>query len=108
MPERAQHEAFVGSSIQFQARGLGAENIPALVKRCGLRGVDIKWFGADTPQAFTSRYDSWKYIEDLPDLPHTRAALATTCDLRVPLTFSEQDCADVAEIIVDEVRQATA
>lgn len=102
LPERPQHEEFVGSSIQFQAIKLGADRIPALVKGCAKRGVDIKWFGADEPQAFTSRFDSWAYIKDMPELPHTRAALATTCDLRVPLTFNTQDCKDIAEIITEE------
>ena len=29
--------------------------------------------------------------------------LAQTCDIRVPLTFSEDDCALVAQIVVEEV-----
>lgn len=102
LPERHQHEAFVGSSIQFQAKGLGAERIPPFIEACGERGVDIKWFGADEPKAFTSRFDSWTYLEDIPELPHTREILSTTCDLRVPLTFSPDDCQLISEIIVDE------
>ncbi len=101
LPKRQQHEEFVGSSIQFQAQGLSPETIPAFVANCAERGVDIKWFGADVPHAFTSRFDSWRYLKDIPELPQTRAVLATTCDMRVPLTFSEQDCADLAEIIGD-------
>lgn len=104
VPERKQHEAYVGSSFQFQAQGLKGR-VPELVSACAARGVDIKWFGADTPQAFTSRYDSWKYLGDLPDLPKTKAVLATTCDIRVPLTFTVDDCALIAEIIRDEVVQ---
>ena len=101
LPERHQHEEYVGSSIQFQARGLGPKRIPAFVNGCAERGVDIKWFGADVPHAFTSRFDSWRYLQDIPELPRTREVLATTCDMRVPLTFSERDCADLAEIIAD-------
>ena len=36
--------------------------------------------------------------------------LATLCDLRIPLTFSEADCALIGEIIgecVGEIRQAS-
>jgi len=95
VPARATHEEYVGSSFQFQALGL-AGNVPALVAACAERGVDIKWFGADTPQAFTSRYDSWKYLGDLPDLPKTKEVLSTTCDIRVPLTFTVEDCAKIA------------
>ena len=101
LPRRQQHEEFVGSSIQFQARALAPARIPTFVENCATRGVDIKWFGADDPHAFTSRFDSWRYLKDIPELPQTRAVLATTCDMRVPLTFSEQDCVDLVEIIAD-------
>ncbi|MBB4301033.1 dTDP-4-amino-4,6-dideoxygalactose transaminase [Rhodobium orientis] len=99
--ERLQHEAFVGSSIQFHASGIGAERIPDFIGKCAARGVDLKWFGAAEPVAFTSRYDSWKYLSDLPDLPNTKRVLSTTCDMRVPLTFSEDDCRHIARIIAD-------
>jgi len=104
VPERRQHEEFVGSSFQFQALGLRG-HIPELVAACAARGVEIKWFGADTPQGFTSRYDSWKYLKDLPDLPQTKTVLATTCDIRVPLTFTVEDCAQISRIIREEVLQ---
>ena len=102
VPERHQHEEFVGSSIQFQATELGPECIPDFVSSCGKRGVVIKWFGAEEPDAFTSRYDSWAYLDDIPKLPSTLATLATTCDLRIPLTFSEQDCKELTGIIAEE------
>ena len=49
---------------------------------CAARGVELKWFGDDEPKAFTSRYDSWKYIDDLPHLPGTLAVLEKTLDMR--------------------------
>lgn len=103
--ERAQHEAFVGSSFQFHA--LGVADIPAFVARLAKRGVELKWFGADEPVAFTSRYDSWQYFDDLPDLVQTKQALATTLDMRVPLTFSVEDCSLIASIIADELGQVS-
>lgn len=108
LPERAQHEAYVGSSIQFQPTTITLEKIPELVKRCGDRGVEIKWFGGAEPTAFTSRYDSWQYIEDLPNLPKTKEVLSRTCDMRVPLTFDLADCKQIAEIICEEVEETTA
>ncbi|MFZ1814605.1 MAG: aminotransferase class I/II-fold pyridoxal phosphate-dependent enzyme [Rhizobiaceae bacterium] len=99
--ERAQHEAFVGSSIQFHADGIAQEKIPHFVRACGERGVEIKWFGADEPVGFTSRFDSWHYLGDPPHLPQTRSALSTTCDMRIPLTFDEDDCRVIGEILAD-------
>ena len=100
---RKQYEEFVGSSFQFQALGIEQARIPAFISACAKRGVELKWFGADEPAAFTSRYDSWQYLEDLPDLTQTKKTLAHTCDMRVPLTFDESDCTLIAKIIADEV-----
>lgn len=103
--ERPQHEAYVGSSFQFHAH---VTDIPALTASCGQRGVELKWFGGAEPVAFTSRYDSWQYFGDVDPLPQTLRTLSTTIDLRVPLTFSVEDCADIAEIIAEEAQRLAA
>lgn len=99
---REQHEDFVGSSIQFHAGGIGEDSIPDLLSACGARGVEIKWFGAAEPAGFTSRYDSWRYLGTQQPLPKTLKALSTTCDMRVPLTFTEDDCRQLGAIISEE------
>ncbi|MCH1464130.1 MAG: DegT/DnrJ/EryC1/StrS family aminotransferase [Alphaproteobacteria bacterium] len=103
IPKRRQAEFYVGSSIQFRLNALAPNDIPAFLERCARRGVELKWFGADQPAAFTSRYDSWRYIKELPELPATKAALEKTVDMRIPLTFDTDDCKIIAEIIADEV-----
>ncbi len=105
--ERAQHEAFVGSSIQFHAEGVRKGSISDFLAKCAERGVEIKWFGADEPAGFTSRFDSWRYLGEPPHLPKTSAVLATTCDMRIPLTFDEDDCRHVSSIICDVAQQFT-
>ena len=107
IPSRRQEEFYVGSSIQFRAEGLERDQIPALMAACAARGVELKWFGDDEPKAFTSRYDSWKYIDDIPHLPGTLAVLAKTLDMRVPLTFDLDDCDLIADIIEDEMGRLT-
>jgi len=102
LPQRAQAEFYVGSSIQFRPDALSKADIPAFIKGCGERGVELKWFGADEPVAFTSRYDSWHYLNDDTELPATKRALDKTIDMRVPLTFSEEDC-DVITTIIEAV-----
>lgn len=103
LPVRPQQEFFVGSSIQFRVDNLATSQIPDFLDRCAARGVDLKWFGADRPTAFTSRYDSWDYLDDIPDLPVTKSALDKTIDMRVPLTFEPADCAIITSIIAEEV-----
>jgi len=103
IPTRKQAEFYVGSSIQFKLKAVSASDIPDFLARCAARGVELKWFGADQPAAFTSRYDSWRYIPDLPDLPATKAALAKTVDMRIPLTFDVADCQIITQIIAEEM-----
>jgi len=105
IPKRSQAEFYVGSSIQFRVDALSGGAIPEFLAGCANRGVELKWFGADAPHAFTSRYDSWHYIKEMPDLPATRAALSKTVDMRVPLTFGLEDCDVITAIIADELKR---
>ena len=106
IPARRQAECYVGSSIQFRTTELSKAEIPTFIERCAKRGVELKWFGADTPAAFTSRYDSWAYLSGIPHLPATHAVLDKTIDMRIPLTFDSDDCDIIASIITDEVKPA--
>ena len=100
--ERPDEEAIVGSSFQFLLLDWLADRIREVVARCGERGVELKWFGAPEPVAFTSRYDSWRYVDTRP-MPETDRILAGILDIRVPLTFSIEDCDLIARIIRAEV-----
>ena len=102
--ERPAQESIVGSSFQFLLPGWSADTMRALLAACAARGVELKWFGAAEPVAFTSRYDSWRYAPP-QRLPHTDAILAGLIDMRLPLTFSEADVRLIAEIIRDEVTE---
>lgn len=100
--DRPEAESFVGSSIQFLLLDWPTDKVQDVIGRCGARGVELKWFGAPEPAAFTSRYDSWRYAET-PAMPDSDRVLAGIVDMRVPLTFSLEDCALIARIIRREV-----
>ena len=106
LPERPPAETYVGSSLQFRVERLPEARVAEFVDACAARGVELKWFGGAEPHGFTSRYDSWRYIEDQPRLPNTLAILANTFDLRIPLTFTVEDMGVIGDIIVDEVGAA--
>ena len=103
---RPEAESFVGSSFQFLLPGWPAQTVEALVARCAARGVELKWFGAAEPRGFTSSYASWRYA-DFPAMPETDRILAGLLDLRLPLTFSLEDCALIARIIADSRAEST-
>lgn len=100
--DRPEAEDFVASSFQFLLLDWTPEAIRAVVARCAARGVELKWFGAPDPVAFTSRYDSWTYVPSAP-MPATDRILHGILDMRLPLTFSLDDCALIARIIRAEV-----
>jgi len=99
LPKRHELETYVGSSIQFRVPKLSTEQIPVFIDSCMQRGVELKWFGSKEPLGFTSRYDSWEYLEEPPRLSQTLEILATTFDIRIPLTFDTADMQLIAEII---------
>jgi dTDP-4-amino-4,6-dideoxygalactose transaminase len=98
-PARDPRESYVGSSIQFSLAGSDEATIRLFLQGCMDRGVELKWFGNKEPVGFTSAYASWKYLGELPSLPNTDRILRTMCDMRIPLTFSEEDCGTILDII---------
>ncbi|WP_394177346.1 DegT/DnrJ/EryC1/StrS family aminotransferase [Yoonia maritima] len=100
--KRPVNEQFVASSFQFLLLDWTAEAVKEVISRCAQRGVELKWFGAAEPAGFTSRYDSWKYAPSNP-MPASDRILAGIVDMRLPLTFSLDDCALITRIIRAEV-----
>jgi dTDP-4-amino-4,6-dideoxygalactose transaminase len=105
IPARPEKEQFVASSIQFSLPSFSQAQILDVVALCAERGVVLKWFGAAQPDGYTSRYDSWRYIEKMPHLPMTEHKLASLMDMRIPLTFSEDDCQLIGEIICETINE---
>ncbi|MCQ0092608.1 DegT/DnrJ/EryC1/StrS aminotransferase family protein [Roseovarius sp. M141] len=99
---RPAEEMFVGSSIQFLLLDWPDNAVGAVLARCAARGVQLKWFGGAEPEGYTSRYDSWHYAPSAP-LPPSDRVLRAVVDMRLPLTFSLDDCALIARIIRAEV-----
>jgi dTDP-4-amino-4,6-dideoxygalactose transaminase len=101
VPSRTQKEHFVGSSIQFTLENLSYDRMAWFLDECDRRGVHIKWFGWKEPRGYTSTFESWQYFTAIPDLPQTNHVLDQMCDMRIPLTFTIQDCETIAMIIRD-------
>ncbi len=99
VPPRSTREQFVGSSIQFTLKNLSRDQMARFIDECDQRGIRIKWFGWQEPKGYTSSFESWQYISPMPDLPQTKEVLDAMCDMRIPLTFSTEDCQTIAAII---------
>lgn len=98
LPRRPEAELYVGSSLQFRLPGLSRSGAEAFVGACKALGVELKWFGASDPVAFTSNHHSWRYV-DPQLLPETDRVLSTLFDMRLPLTFTLEECRHIASVI---------
>jgi len=100
LPDRPIEESYVGSSIQFRLPGISKADAARFLVINKERGVEIKWFGSDNPNGFTSNHKSWQYVKQ-QSLERSDEILSGLFDLRLPLTFSLEDCALLSEIIGD-------
>lgn len=104
LPRRPSAESYVGSSLQFLLPGIARAEASELVARLAKNGVEVKWFGAKEPIGFTSSHHSWRYSAR-QELPKTDAILGGLFDLRLPLTFSIEDCDLLADHILEQVSE---
>ena len=95
LPVRPSKEGFVGSSIQFD---LSHDDRAGVVHAAADRGVPLKWFGAEEPLGFTSRFDHWGYVDD-GALDATRSVLDGLFDMRIPLSMTAQQAEDVVAVV---------
>jgi hypothetical protein len=99
LPRRPAEEQYVASSIQFSLLDLSRAQIERAIAACAERGVHIKWFGADEPLGFTSVWTHWRFFGEAQSLANAERVLGSLCDMRLPLTLSEADCAAMGGVI---------
>ena len=86
IPVRDEREQFVASSIQFNIPEHA--DIAGFIERCAALGVPLKWFGAEDPLGFTSRFDHWRYATE-QSVPRATQVLSTMLDMRCLLYTSD-------------------
>ena len=100
VPVRFEEEKYVGSSIQFRIPSISKSDAELFVTKNKELGVELKWFGNDDPSGFTSNHKSWKYVSR-QELNTSDEILSSLFDLRLPLTFSIDDCKHLSMIIIE-------
>lgn len=99
LPRRDPRARPVPTSVQFSVTGLDACGIRAFVAGAQARGLSIKWFGGERPVGFTSAPRHWRYRSDQAPLDRTHAVLSTLCDIRTPVSMTDDECDLVAAIV---------
>jgi len=100
VPQRLKEERYVGSSIQFRIPKISKNEAKSFLENNKNLGVELKWFGNDDPTGFTSNHKSWKYVTH-QQLNTSDEILSSLFDLRLPLTFSLEDCSHLSNIIIE-------
>ncbi|MEM7641300.1 MAG: aminotransferase class I/II-fold pyridoxal phosphate-dependent enzyme [Pseudomonadota bacterium] len=101
VPAKLPPEDRAPDSIQFNLRGMTDRQVAAFVAAAGQAGLKVQVFGrsADNARAFWN----WQFLDDVPDLPQTRAMLMSACDVRLPARLSLADCDLIAKTICKAV-----
>ena len=98
VPSPLPGETRAPDSIQFNMVGLSDAMIRAFSAAAQDAGVKVQIFGQSTDNA--RAFWNWQFIEDLPELPHTRAMLMRACDVRLPVQLSLSEIDAVADVIL--------
>lgn len=92
VPPALEPESRAPDSIQFNLAGDWSDaQAMAFQSEAKRRGVSVQVFGLSEGNA--RAYWNWQFLEEIPELPKTKAMLARACDVRLParLSFAELD-----------------
>ena len=98
VPSPLPGETRAPDSIQFNLVDLPDATIRAFAAAAEAAGVKVQVFGQSTDNA--RAFWNWQFIEDLPDLPRTRAMLMRACDVRLPVQLTLAEINAVANVIL--------
>ena len=91
-------------SIQFNLVNMDAQEIKNFAAATEARGVKVQIFGlsSDNARAFWN----WQFLNDLPELPQTRAMLMNACDVRLPVRLTKAELDVIVEILLVSAAEA--
>lgn len=99
LPHRSPHESYAQTSVQFSLPSFSHADMKAVLALAKARGLPVKWFGATHQAGFTSAPRHWRYAGAQGELTQTHQILAKLCDIRTPVTLSDDECDVIAQII---------
>ncbi len=102
VPDKLGAEDRAPDSIQFNLIDMGDNAVKAFAEAAKERGVKVQVFGQSRDNA--RAYWNWQFLNDVPELPGTRAMLMTACDVRLPARLTLEEC----DIVANALTQAAA
>jgi perosamine synthetase len=100
VPEALGPEERAPDSIQFNLAG-GWTDAQALdfQNAAKARGISVQVFGLSEGNA--RAFWNWQFLDEVPELPQTRAMLMRACDVRLPTRLTEAELDYIAAAIVE-------
>ena len=99
VPDRNGGQDFSATSVQFSVRGFTRPQMDTFLALTKARGVPVKWFGARRQIGFTSAPKHWRYAGAQGALKRTHDVLVGLCDIRTPLSLTDEECDLIATIV---------
>ncbi|MEM8576304.1 MAG: aminotransferase class I/II-fold pyridoxal phosphate-dependent enzyme [Pseudomonadota bacterium] len=99
VPAPLSPETRAPDSIQFNLPRATDAQVHAFVAAAKAAGVTVQVFGLtdDNARAFWN----WQFLDDLPELPQTRAMLQRACDVRLPVHLTDSQLDAVAQVLLE-------
>jgi dTDP-4-amino-4,6-dideoxygalactose transaminase len=91
----------VHDSIQFNLDSkFSPEMVDDFLHECWSHGLHVELFGHKNN---ARNFVNWGFAPAEDPLPNTSAMLARACDIRMPLTWDDEDFDDMANVIIESV-----
>ncbi|WP_298915163.1 aminotransferase class I/II-fold pyridoxal phosphate-dependent enzyme [uncultured Roseobacter sp.] len=104
VPDPLEGEERAPDSIQFNLVDIDDTAIAKFVEAADAAGVKVQVFGQSTDNA--RAFWNWQFIEDLPELPQTRAMLMRACDVRLPVRLKWHELDAVTDVLLSSIDRA--
>jgi hypothetical protein len=86
--------------------GFDDDTTRAFAAAAAARGVKVQVFGMSTDNA--RAFWNWQFLDDIPDLPRTRAMLMRACDVRLPARLTQAECDMIVGALLMAAEDVTA
>jgi len=103
IPEVNNREEQSPDSIQFNLIDFSKDEASQFMKLVRDRGLSLYVLGLHEGNARV--FWNWKFLGDIPELPKTKRVLMKACDMRVPLTFDQEQLRMIAETIISTLSE---
>jgi dTDP-4-amino-4,6-dideoxygalactose transaminase len=91
-------------SIQFNLVNMDAQEVKSFAAATEARGVKVQIFGLSNDNA--RAFWNWQFLQDLPELPQTRAMLMKACDVRLPVRLKQAELDVIVDILLESAAEA--